>query len=495
MKKSLLSLLFITFSIINTQATISQIRWGTTGDPLNGLTVTWSNTGTKDSIKWGYTTSYEKGKFVSTSRTGYTSGTLFFKYTFPTVTGSSTIYYALYDSKAKTWGSQMTFKTAPLASANNFSFCAMGDCRDVPSELTKVSNLGSAQNPSFCLFNGDLTVDGNSASEYNTFFTAAANYLQNNLNLQAEGNHDYADESMFSNLWDLPTTHGQNLYYAVTYANSIFITINANTFYSNGSDATQLAWLDSTLAAAQANKNITWKVVSLHYAFFTDGEHNGDMNAFRSTIWAAFDKYGVDLVLNGHDHNYQRTYPVNLSVSSTAPVAKYGSGPGEGRMEITFGGAGASLYSSLSTADKWALLNFNSINGYNYVTVAGCKMHIIAYNDANSIIDSVTLNKTGTSECNSPTGIEATSQSPNVVKVFPNPGKNVFTLHYSSDLTGEATIQVVDLSGRIAYTQKVNKTGQELNYNYDMSKYATGVYNISITIGDQRDNTTFELIK
>src|SRR5581483_9771237 len=104
MKKNLLLALVAIAVSFQASATISQIRWGTTKDPLNGLTVTWSNTGTKDSIKWGYTTSYEKGKFVSTSRTGYTSGTLFFKYTFPTVTGSSTIYYSLYDSKAKTWG-------------------------------------------------------------------------------------------------------------------------------------------------------------------------------------------------------------------------------------------------------------------------------------------------------------------------------------------------------------------------------------------------------
>ncbi|HTA82544.1 MAG TPA: T9SS type A sorting domain-containing protein [Bacteroidia bacterium] len=495
MKKNLLLALVAIAVSFQASATISQIRWGTTKDPLNGLTITWSNTGTKDSIKWGYTTSYEKGKFVSTSRTGYTSGTLFFKYTFPTVTGSSTIYYSLYDSKAKTWGSQMTFKTAPPASANSFSFCAMGDCRDIPSELTKVSNLGSAQNPSFCLFNGDLTVDGNSASEYNTFFTSAANYLQNNLNLQAEGNHDYADESMFSNLWDLPTTHSQNLYYAVTYANTIFITINANTFYSNGSDATQLAWLDSTLAAAQANKNITWKVISLHYAFFTDGEHNGDMDAFRSTIWAAFDKYGVDLVLNGHDHDYQRTYPVNLSVSSTAPVAKYGSGTGEGRMEITFGGAGADLYTKGSSNDAWALINFISTNGYNYITVNGCKMHVISYNDANSIIDSATLDKTGTSECNSPTGIETSAEPNNLITVYPNPGNGSFTLHYSSTVTGDAIIQIVDMTGKIISSEKINKAEQELNYHFDVSKYAAGIYNISVTVGGHRDSTPFELTK
>ncbi|MCU0473025.1 MAG: hypothetical protein MUC93_06620 [Bacteroidales bacterium] len=37
------------------------IHWGSTGNPKNGLTVSWQSTGTDDQIKWGYTASYEQG--------------------------------------------------------------------------------------------------------------------------------------------------------------------------------------------------------------------------------------------------------------------------------------------------------------------------------------------------------------------------------------------------------------------------------------------------
>ncbi len=42
--------------------------------------------------------------------------------------------------------------------------------------------------------------------------------------------------------------------------------------------------------------------------------------ALRSTYHAMFDKYGVDLVLEGHIHNYQRTWPISYSGSSTPKV-------------------------------------------------------------------------------------------------------------------------------------------------------------------------------
>lgn len=48
---------------LDTVPNISQIRFGSTGDPLNGLTLTWKGSGTADKISWGYTTVHEKGVF------------------------------------------------------------------------------------------------------------------------------------------------------------------------------------------------------------------------------------------------------------------------------------------------------------------------------------------------------------------------------------------------------------------------------------------------
>jgi 3',5'-cyclic AMP phosphodiesterase CpdA len=471
-------------------ATISQIRWGSSGSPLNGLTITWSNNGSADSIKWGYTTSYEVGDFAGTKRSGYSSGISFFKYKFPTVTPSSTIYYKLYDSNAHSWTAQKTFLTSADTSLNAFSFSVLGDCRDYPATLTTVSNLVNARNPDLVLFNGDLTLLGTSASEYNTFFTACSNFLQNNVVYHAEGNHDAGNTSLFSNLWDLPTTNGTNLYYAVRYGNALFITINSTT----PSSTAQLNWLQGVLTNALIDPTIKWKIVSMHHAFFTIGNHQGDMDAYRSTIWKAFDDYGVDLVVTGHDHNYQRSKPVNLNVSTTAPVAQYGSGLNEGRCQIVSGGAGASLYTQGSTNDAWAINLFNSTYNYVHCDVQDCKIVVRAFDQNNAMIDSLVLDKTGTSAC-ATTQVTQVKQKFNPISIYPNPAESNFTLHYSSEQIGEAVIQLYDGLGREVGSEKAQKTKTDFDYKYDVSKYPKGIYNVSITVSGQRDNAVLVISK
>jgi len=490
MKKLFLFLLFTGF-IYKSQATISQIRWGSSGDPLTGLTVTWSNTGTADSIKWGYTTSFEKGKFKSTSRTGYTSGTLFFKYVFPTVTAGTTIYYELYDSNAHTWGSQQTFGTAPdVSNTSNYTFCAMGDCRDYPATLTTVTNLATARKPAFVLFNGDLTLAGNSATQYNTFFTAASNFLANSLVYHVEGNHDAASPTMFSNLWDLPKTGSTNLYYSFRYGNTIFISLNSN----DTSNTTQFSWLKSTLATAASDPTIIWKVVSFHHAFFNTGSHTGDMDNARTSWWKAFDDYGVDLVLNGHDHNYQRTYPINLKASPVGtPVAQYGSNTGEGRLQIISGGAGAGLYSeNASSADYWSIAKFNKTYNYVFFNVQGCKITITDYDQTNAVVETLTLDKTASPSCVA-TVVSDVAEKANSLSISPNPMEGAFTLHYTSAQTGDVLIKIYDVNGKEVISQKAVKTGAVLELPYDLSGQAKGIYSVSVIMGEQKETTTMIL--
>jgi len=486
--KKIVFLLLFAGSVFQVKAAIKQIRWGSSGDPLTGLTVTWSNNGAADSVKWGYTTSFEKGKFIGTKRAGYASGISFFKYVFPAVTASSTIYYELYDSGTHAWSAQKTFLTSPPLNSTVFSFCALGDCRDYPTTLTTISNLASARQPALTLFNGDLTLLGNNSTQLDAFFTAASNFLANNIVYHAEGNHDAASPSTFSNLFDMPITNGTNLYYATKYGNAIFITINT----CDPSNAAQLSWLKTTLAAAAADPSIVWKIVSCHHPFFNTGTHTGDMDSYRTTIWKAFDDYGVDLILNGHDHNYQRSKPVNLNVSTTAPVSQYGSAAGQGRCEIISGGAGAGLYAqNTSSADAWAINLFNQKYNYVYCDVQACKMVITAYDQTNAVIETFNLDKTSTSACT--TDVPSVAEKFNPINVVPNPVEGVFTLHYSSELIGEAVIKIYDMNGKEIASEKASKTSGDMDFKYDLSKRAKGIYTISIIMGNQKDNAVLIL--
>jgi hypothetical protein len=78
--------------------------------------------------------------------------------------------------------------------------------------------------------------------------------------------------------------------------------------YSNGA---QTRWLEETLAAAAKNDSIDWIIVQMHQdAMSSSTNGNGSDKGIREAWLPLFDRYGVDLVLCGHDHDYERTWPV-----------------------------------------------------------------------------------------------------------------------------------------------------------------------------------------
>ena len=89
---------------------------------------------------------------------------------------------------------------------------------------------------------------------------------------------------------------------------------------SNDVDRSQTRWLERALAAATSR----WKIAAFHHPVHTCGRYEG--HHFHSSEWVElFERYGVQLVLNGHDHNYQRF--------ENGPVTY-----------VVVGGGGASLY-------------------------------------------------------------------------------------------------------------------------------------------------------
>ncbi len=77
------------------------------------------------------------------------------------------------------------------------------------------------------------------------------------------------------------------------------------------SEGAQTRWLEMTLAAARQTDSIDWIVVQMHQdALSSSTNGNGCDKGIRETWLPLFDRYGVDLVLCGHDHDYERSWPV-----------------------------------------------------------------------------------------------------------------------------------------------------------------------------------------
>ena len=83
-------------------------------------------------------------------------------------------------------------------------------------------------------------------------------------------------------------------------------------FYIRGySGGAQTRWLEETLSAASRDDGIDWIIVQIHQDAMSSSTHgNGCDLGIRESWLPLFDRHGVDLVLCGHDHDYERSWPV-----------------------------------------------------------------------------------------------------------------------------------------------------------------------------------------
>ena len=109
------------------------------------------------------------------------------------------------------------------------------------------------------------------------------------------GNHDVMDGHGEEQLERLGQT---GRWEAVDLGSVLFVGLDSN----DASNPAQLAWLEATLAASDDR----WRVVALHHPPYSAGYQGSNLRA-RRTFGPIFERYGVQLVLSGHDHDYQRS--------------------------------------------------------------------------------------------------------------------------------------------------------------------------------------------
>jgi 3',5'-cyclic AMP phosphodiesterase CpdA len=86
---------------------------------------------------------------------------------------------------------------------------------------------------------------------------------------------------------------------------------SGDTYVRGYSAGAQKAWLEAELAATRRDPEIDWIVVCMHQvAISTADKSNGADLGIREEWAPLFDKYGVDLVVCGHEHHYERSHPI-----------------------------------------------------------------------------------------------------------------------------------------------------------------------------------------
>jgi 3',5'-cyclic AMP phosphodiesterase CpdA len=167
----------------------------------------------------------------------------------------------------------------------------------------------------FYVMAGDLVNRGAERWDWDSFFENAKGVFDRRQLVPVLGNHEYqgGEPMLYLSQFTLPRNGPHSIpperAYAFEYSNAKFIILD-----SNLDPTQQAAWLEKQLADTKA----VWKFVSYHHPAYSSGG-NRDNVEVRNVWTPLFDKYHVDLALQGHDHAYLRTYPMRGQQRVTDP--------------------------------------------------------------------------------------------------------------------------------------------------------------------------------
>jgi len=180
------------------------------------------------------------------------------------------------------------------------------------------------------------------------FFDVFPEMLRRSVVWPTMGNHDLFDEIdqtwPYTDSFTLPQAgeaggfgSGTESYYSYDYANIHFVVLDSHGS-NRGPGGPMLTWLQQDLADTLAD----WIIAYWHHPPYSDGSHKSDLEQplieMRQNAVPIFEGYGVDLVITGHSHNYERSFFIDghYDVSSTFGPGHIVDG-GDGRHDGTTG--------------------------------------------------------------------------------------------------------------------------------------------------------------
>ncbi len=131
------------------------------------------------------------------------------------------------------------------------------------------------------------------------------------------GNHDARTQQVYFDSFTLPTNaeaggvaSGTENYYSFEYANIHFVVLDSQ-LSDRSSNGAMLQWLEQDLSSTLQE----WIIAFWHHPPYTKGSHDSDRESqlvdMRENALPILEQYGVDLVLTGHSHSYERSYLLN----------------------------------------------------------------------------------------------------------------------------------------------------------------------------------------
>lgn len=268
-----------------------------------------------------------------------------------------------------------TFKTAPPDGVNKLRLIVYGDTRSQPDIHRRMVERINEEKPDLIINTGDLVSSGIYYEQWKPQFFMPLSLVSSHTPFYTcLGNHEGNSKHYF-NYMSLP---GNEVFYSFDYANVHFIVLDSTSSYTPYDERSpQYLWLIDDLKAQKGDK---WIVVFFHAPLFRSHPTRG-IEPQRYIWQPIFDKYGVDLVLNGHDHHYMRTYP----------IGSVGTDIRKGVTHIITGGGGAPLYDIAQNRNY--VVTVNKVYNMVILDFDSDKLNAITKDIDGNVIDKFTMDR------------------------------------------------------------------------------------------------------
>jgi len=279
------------------------------------------------------------------------------------------------------------FRTAPPVGTGTVRMIAFGDSGTGSAAQGQIAGLIKADTFALALHTGDIAYGEGTYAQYESyFFPYYRDWLRSVAIFPSIGNHDDKTGSAtpYRRFFVLPRDGGTatfpnnaERFYSFDHGPVHFIALDTEAaFLSTTRRQEQLAWLTEDL---QRSQNQPWRVAFFHRPPYSSGSHGSDL-AIRQAFGPLFEQYNVQIVLNGHEHSFERSVPWRVSTNTDRQAVTY----------VVTGGGGAGLYAV--GRNQWTASS-RSAHHYVRALVSPTDFTIEAVGTSGAVFDRFVLNR------------------------------------------------------------------------------------------------------
>lgn len=390
-----------------------------------------------------------------------------------------------------------------------YSFLYMTDSQGSSTEdyvtwaNTLRDSLQKYPDPRFLIMPGDLVDAGGNEDQWSDYFGQPQDMLMNLPLMATIGNHEGPNHNNFFYHFNLPDDsytdpRPRGTVYSFEYGPALFLVLNTGDIPWDAAQTEsfnkQIEWMRKEVAKTDKK----WKVVAFHKAIYSVGNHakDTDILQLRKQLYPVFDELGIDLVLQGHDHTFMRSYQMydDKAVEGSVPDDNGMVTDPEGTLYLINNSPGRKYYQVKQDVDKYYADKFSQPDKpvYTGIDVTQDSLTLKTYiSGEDQPFDSYTLVRT--------------DEKPNPVRSL-NAGKTgdgQWALTWTQPKLNDAEdairgYRIHEVNGKLGanWSLYIPAEANKSVYQYIVENAVSGeAYEFAVVAVDQRDNSEPMLVK